>query len=136
MPQFGYFSKCQTKFIATSRKNVLYVDLNKDNNDNNKEIDLDLLTGISEIRSIAVQDDNFYVLANKYKRKLGFYMLHFNLNDPSDTHFYISWNSKLDIGDADMYPLHEMDGTVKKEYILVCYKMIGVNTYNVFVFDK
>lgn len=136
VPQFGFFSTDQTKFIATSRKNVLFVDLNKDDSDKSKETDLDQQEGLSEIRALAVKDDNFYVLANKHKGKLGFYMIHFNLNNPKESHYYISWNNKLDIGDADMYPMSEGEGSNKKDFILVCYKMIGVNTYNVFVFDQ
>lgn len=53
-----------------------------------------------------------------------------------ETEYYIRWYNKLDIGDADMYNMSEKKkGKARKQYLIVCYKMIGINTYNVFVFD-
>lgn len=86
----------------------------------------------------------FYILANKKDGKLGFYLLRFDLNNPDEkVSFLICWNNKLDIADCDMNLMTESLSTEingeKVDYInrqmVVSYKMIGINTYNVFVFD-
>ena len=54
----------------------------------------------------------------------------------------ISWNNKLDIGNCDMTIMTEeqridehSEKTHTSHSIVVSYKMIGINTYNVFIFD-
>jgi len=53
--------------------------------------------------------------------------------------YLIQWSNKLDIGNCDMHMMDEKvvkDGvtTIEKQ-VVVSYKSIGINTFNVFVID-
>jgi len=88
---------------------------------------------LSSIQNIIPLYDKFYILANKKGGKLGFFLLSIDANNPSAPPDYlISWSNKLDIGCCDMQIMKE-DGA--HESIVVSYKMIGINTYNIFVID-
>lgn len=110
------------------------------------------------VESITVDDKHFYVLANKKgsdwnpgSKKLGFYLFQVPQAAPRNTKdkkgnvvenvkCLISWNNKLDIGNCDMAIMSENltrpDGTQEtRQSIVVSYKMIGINTFNVFCFD-
>ncbi len=89
-------------------------------------------------------DHYFYILANRKDKKLGFYLLRLDLNDlEAKPTYLICWNNKLDIADCDMNLMTEHTKTTigdkEVQYVnrqmVVSYKMIGINTYNVFVFD-
>jgi hypothetical protein len=76
-------------------------------------------------------------LANKYEEKLGFFIIRIDAKDPtSDYMFLTKWKNKLDIGDASLNLLrHESrDGKEFKE-LIISYKSININTYNVTVMD-
>lgn len=73
-PSFGAFNRAQDKFIVTSASDIRYCDLN----DASAEVDLDAELGISAIESITVDEDHFYVLANKKNTRLGFYLFQIN----------------------------------------------------------
>ena len=60
-------------------------------------------------------------------------MLQISADDPKDYEVLLSWNNKLDIANADM-SIMEPEGT-KEKFIVCSYKMIGINTYNIFVID-
>lgn len=132
-PIFGVFSQDQTKFIVTSTMDILYVDMKK-----KLEIDFDDQEEISCIQNILADDKHFYVLANKKQQRLGYYLFSVEIDNPTKEPVYlINWNNKLDIGNCDIQILTEKDkkkGTVSK-YIVVSYKCIGINTFNVFVID-
>jgi len=82
---------------------MLFVDLNQ-----KKEIDIDEITGVSLIKSCMGDEENFYILANKKDKILGFYLLRFDLNHPEEkVKFLICWNNKLDIADCDMNLMRE-----------------------------
>lgn len=72
-PLFGVFDAEQTKFIVTSAKDVLFVDM--ESMPNKVEIDYDDKESISVIQNIITDDRYFYVLANKKDGKLGYYLL-------------------------------------------------------------
>lgn len=56
-----------------------------------------------------------------------------DVNNPTaSVDYLISWTNKLDIGSCDMNIMIESDG---QENIVVSYKMININTYNIFVID-
>ena len=105
------------------------------------EIDLAEQEGVAGVESVLADETDFYVLANKREHKLGYYLFTVNQDDPegvrgspgprSEKKYLINWNNKLDIGDCTMHIMME-DG---KESIVVCYKCIGINTFNVFVID-
>jgi hypothetical protein len=94
-----------------------------------------------------VADDHyFYILANKKDGKLGFYLYKLDFNKPysdkgkKESNYLIRWNNKLDIADADVALMEEKDKETGlsipgMRYIVCSYKMIGINTYNIFVID-
>lgn len=153
-PKFGVFNNNQTQFIVTSEDEIRYVDLKK-----TKEIDLAVQEGVAGIESVLADDHDFYVLANKRDHKLGYYLFTVNQADPegngpnspsprSPDKYLINWNNKLDIGDCAMHIMYDKaapaDGVIEgvnyggaevSECIVVCYKSIGINTFNVFVID-
>jgi hypothetical protein len=52
-------------------------------------------------------------------------------NPTAPVDYLISWSNKLDIGCCDMQIMEDHGGN----HIVVSYKMIGINTYNIFVID-
>ena len=75
----------------------------------------------------------FYILANKYKEKLGLFMLRLNENNPKDFKFLIKIKNKLDIADADIFVCRNKEKHYKE--LVVSYKTIFVNTYSLFIID-
>ena len=129
------FSPDQSKFIVTSDKDILYVDMSERDKDR-REIDFDDKEGIDSIKNILATKDHFFVLANKRNHRLGFYLFSIDIKNPhNDSKYFIKWNNKLDINDCDMQQMIETRNNETHEYIVVSYKCIGINTYNVFVFD-
>ena len=130
-PKFGVFNHDQTKFIVTSSMDILYVDISE-----RKEIDIDDRENISAIQNIIADEDNFYILANKKDAKLGYFLLSIQIDNPDeDCEYLIRWSNKLDIGNCDMHILNESINDVHNKSIVVSYKSIGINTFNVFVID-
>jgi hypothetical protein len=80
--------------------------------------------------------DQFFVLFNKYQEKLGFYVMKIDANNIKETEFLIKLKNKLDIGDTSLQINQEMqpDGSIMKE-LVISYKCIYINTYNVVVMD-
>ena len=64
-----------------------------------------------------------------------------NIHNPDEECIYlIQWVNKLDIGNCDMYILDEeceehKHASSHSHSIVVSYKCIGINTFNIFVFD-
>lgn len=72
---------------------------------NPSEIDIDKKYDIYEIKTIIAYRDKFFVLANKHKRLLGYYLLEIDQEldkHLSKEHFVIKWVNKLDIADATL----------------------------------
>jgi len=101
------------------------------------EIDLDDREEISSIQNIITDNHYFYVLANKKEFKLGYYLLTIDIKAPqNDADYLIHWTNKLDIGNCDLHLMQEKSKTGETEHsIVVSYKCIGINTFNVFVID-
>lgn len=126
-PKFGQFNKNQTKFIITSASDILYVDMKQ-----KLEIDIDDREGISQIQNIIADDYNFYILSNKRASKLGYFLLTVSIDNPhEESQYLINWSNKLDIGNCDLHMMEEKG----KQMIVISYKCIGINTFNVFVID-
>lgn len=53
--------------------------------------------------------------------------------DPYQSKFYIKYKNKLDIGDADVSVLRDVHCKVKE--LVISYKTIYINTYNLLVLD-
>ena len=101
------------------------------------EEDIDEQEEISSIQNIIADDWNFYILANKKESRLGYYLLWISIDKPENPcEYLIRWTNKLDIANCDMHILDEKgpDGKINKS-IVVSYKCIGINTFNVFVID-
>lgn len=64
------FNKSQRIFIVCSEDDIRLIDMDK-----TKEIDLDDQENINGIESVAVDDNYFYILANKLDGHLGYYLL-------------------------------------------------------------
>ena len=63
--------------------------------------------GVDVIRNITYDDEDnkFYILTNKRKGYLGFYLIEFTDTKPSDFNFLTMWQHKLDLDDANIYIL-------------------------------
>lgn len=128
-PNFGIFNTDQTIFIVTSSKDILYVDMR-----NGNEIDLDDREEVSALQNIITDNEYFYVLANKKEKRLGYYLFKVNiLNPEEESEYLINWTNKLDIGNCDLFLLGASGSDGKS--IVISYKSIGINTYNVFIID-
>lgn len=79
------------------------------------------------------EDRLFYFLSNKYDEKLGFFVFSICEQDPLDHRFFIKYKNKLDIGDADIYILRSKKNRLKE--IVISYKTIYINTFNILVMD-
>lgn len=140
-PSFGIFNEDQTKCIITSRKDILFVDIQT-----GLEVDIDEQENISDILNIVGDDKYFYVLANKKDQLLGYYLLMVDIENPEKpANYLINWTNKCGISSVDLHFLEDAydddfddDPTKEAEmrkYLVVSYKAEGINTYNVFVFD-
>lgn len=110
---------------------ILYVDMTK-----KLEIDIDDRENISAIQNIISDEKNFYILANKKDAKLGYFLLSIQIDNPEeDCEYLIRWSNKLDIGNCDMHILNENINGEQRKSVVVSYKSIGINTFNVFVID-
>ena len=132
-PSYGYFNTDQTKFILTSSQDCLYVDIEK-----KIEIDLDDREEVANIQAIHACDEFFYVFANKKSDRLGYYFFSINIERPEeDIDYFINWTNKLDIACCDLNVLKEWCPARQKylKSIIMSFKSIGINTYNVVVID-
>lgn len=102
-----------------------------------EEIDFDDKEEIANIQNIMCDEDHFYVLANKRMKKLVYYLFSVSIHNPNeDSKYLINWENKLDIANCDLYLLtNKSRENNKANSIVVSYKSIGINTYNVFVID-
>ena len=105
------------------------------NLDNSDETDLDEIYHIQDIKEIKYdeEDKEFYVLANKQFEKLGFFLLKFNAFNPNEGKYLARWKNKLDIGDTNICVIRN-EKTGYRE-LVIAYKTIFINTYNVMVLD-
>lgn len=98
-------------------------------------IDLDEKYAIKSIKQVVYdyEDQVFYIMANRYHDKLGFFCIVFHEENPDDFHFLIKLKNKLDIADANIYVLRNMAKMYKE--LVLSYKTIYLNTYNVTILD-
>ena len=83
------------------------------------------------------EDAVFYILANKYQEKLGFFIIRMSETNPDDFKFLTKWKNKLDIGDASIFVLRHGNSNKTKLFkeLVISYKTIYINTYNVTIMD-
>ena len=122
----------QDIFIIASPDDGIYINLNEET-----EVDIDAEYQIANIKQIIYdhEDGVFYVLSNKFEEKLGFFVLKISENDPYNSRFMIKWKNKLDIGDASIYVLRNDTNRGFIKEIIISFKTIFINTYNIVVMD-
>lgn len=77
-------------------------------------------------------DKCWYMLANKHEEMLGFYVIQFLEDDISKPVFLVKWKNKLNVGNANM-AINEDEKGFRE--LIINYKVIYINTYNVMVLD-
>jgi len=65
--------------------------------------------------------------------KLGLFLIQFEEQNPQDHKFFLKYNNKLDIGNADIAIIKNKEKCYKE--LLIGYKTIYMNTYTVQVVD-
>ena len=95
-------------------------------------------------------DDNyFYILSNKRRGIVGYFLFMIEIDDPTKSRYLINWTNKTNIAQVDLNFLEDdfdrpgasaqaeapQEERQPKQYLVVSYKAEGINTYNVFVFD-
>jgi len=74
-------------------------------------------------------------MCNKKDGKLGYFLFSLDINNPQQPgDYYLNWSNKLDIADCDMALMMDTRTRLKTDMV-VSYKNIGINTFNVFVYD-
>jgi hypothetical protein len=116
----------QTVSIIASIDDGIYY-----NNRSKEQIDLDETFKVCNIKEIIYDDEEklFYMLANKYKDKLGIFMVRFRESNPKYHRFILRWKNKLDIADADVNIVRNKKKKFKE--LVISFKTIFINTYNV-----
>ena len=129
-PAFFLLDDDQHVAIIASVEDGMYINMQK-----NHQEDLDQLYQISSIREIIYdhEENVFYILSNKYQRELGFFIIMVAEYDPNDFKFIMKVKNQLDIADASMSVLRDDHSRIKE--LVVAYKTIYVNTYNINVID-
>lgn len=99
------------------------------------EVDLNAEYYMDVIKEIIYdsEDHHYYILSNKFEEKLGFYVVRINEQDPYQIKYLIKWKNKLDIGDTNIFLLRSLDKGLKE--LIISYKTIFINTYNVICMD-
>jgi hypothetical protein len=120
----------QDVLIVASQEDCIYINIKQ-----NIEVDVDNTYECSAIKEIVYdyEDGVFYILANKLEEKLGFFVFTIMEGDPYQSKFYIKYKNKLDIGDTDICVLRDSKNLVKE--LVISYKTIYINTYNILVMD-
>lgn len=83
------------------------------------------------------QDGFFYILANKRKGLLGYYLARLDQRDPlkykdnENRLFIINSSNRLDIGDSNITILNSN----QQKLLIVSYKSILINTFRIFIID-
>ena len=120
----------QTVAIIASADDGIYY-----NHRTKVQVDLDELYNISSIKELIHdhEDRCFFLLCNKFEGKLGLFLIRFDEFDPTQHRFFMRWKNKLDIADANIYVIRDEEKAFKE--LVVSYKTIFMNTYNVVVID-
>ena len=83
------------------------------------------------------EEQFYYICANKFEEKLGFFIIKVSETNPNEFYFLIRWKNKLNIGDPNMFILKNTNKNYSSELkeLVVSYKTIFMNTYNVICMD-
>lgn len=142
VPKFAVMNKTQRKFVIATDDDALLVDFDMDKL--GKEIDVEGETQLSGIEAVLAGEKNFYIFANKHLGQLGYFLLVIPMATPTPEHmrFLLKFENKLDVRDADLSLMKlqepKLDQPSEFEenlYVIVSFKTMGINTYNVITFD-
>ena len=117
--------------IIASQEDGIYKDIRQE-----AEIDLDEKFNIGIIKEIIhdEEDQCFYLVANKFDEKLGFFIIRMDEHNPEkDFKFLTKYKNKLDIGDCKLFMMRSKQRALKE--LVISYKTIYINTYNVVIMD-
>ena len=123
----------QDVMVISSQEDGIYKDMR-----NGTEIDLDEKFNIGIIKEIIHDDEDecFYLVANKYDEKLGFFIVRMSDSDPiGDFKFLTKYKNKLDIGDCKLSVMRSGEGQNRLKELVISYKTIYINTYNIVIMD-
>lgn len=122
----------QSIYIIASPEDGFHIDLKKKSG---VETNISKHFEVDAIKEVIYdqEENNYYILANKFEEKLGFFILRLGEKDPTNSQFLIKWKNKLDIGDPNIYVLRNEQKGLKE--LIVSYKTIFINTYNVICMD-
>jgi hypothetical protein len=107
-PEFFQMNHKQDVMVISSQEDGIYKDMR-----NGTEIDLDEKFNIGIIKEIIHDDEDecFYLVANKYDEKLGFFIVRMSDSDPiGDFKFLTKYKNKLDIGDCKLSVMRSGEG--------------------------
>lgn len=135
-PDYFIFNETQEYGIVASDDDALWINLTTKD-----EVDIDDIYNISSIRALEMYNKKFYVLANKYQNRLGYYLLELDVEKPKpgiEPKFIIRFTNKLDISDAALHMINlereDLQGNIKKKVeIVASYKINHVNKYVIHV---
>jgi len=107
------------------------------NKKNNTEIDIDQEFDISDIKSLLYDEEDqvFYLLANRKKGIIGFYLMKFPVNDPTSVKNLTMWKHNLDIDNANMFISKGNNENKRYRELIIGCKTIFINTYTVICKD-
>ena len=134
--KYVVFNSAQDVAIIVTDTDAAYIQI-KTKKKAAEQIDLDDQEGIRWIRTVHIEGDKCYIVANKRNDKIGIYLAELNMSDPKAKAKYIlNWPSKLDIGDCELAVMNENgDKDGPKDNIILSYKMMGFNTFNIVAID-
>lgn len=115
-----------------SRRRIKYIDVKK-KTEYAFEDDFD----IHEFRSVVYDaiSKKFIVVANKMDGVQGFYLFQFDVKDAKNVQFLHKQATQLEIGDVNAFILDQKSGAHDFLELIVAYKTIYINTYNVISID-
>lgn len=122
----------QSIYMIASPEDGFHINLGKASQ---KETNISKDYEIDAIKEVIYdgEENKYYILSNKFEEKLGFFILKISEKDTKESQFLIKWKNKLDIGDPNIYVLRNKEKGIKE--LIVSYKTIFINTYNVIVMD-
>lgn len=88
---------------------------------------------VAQIESVACDSNYFYCVSNKRDEKLGLFLFMIDMNNPDKpAEYLLHWQNKLNIGNCDVaFMREEVSNGEDNTYLIVSYKAIGINTFNV-----
>ena len=127
----------QSVAFVSASKDSLFVKLNE--KEAQREVDFDFKNDIFDIQASLSANGKFYLLANRYKRYKGVFLVELDEKDPcgddfeedneNQFKFLLVRNTQLDISNANMYILHQekrltkcnytKEGTMRKSITLI-----------------